>query len=257
MVHMMAGAYQPVNLTEECGFGLAGYCCSICQTGPCRINPFNREKAGTACGFSQRQVAVAHLLCYLLVEAGEYGSFIPENQDQEAVSGIDGHVLSVLGWIGLGGQAGVEKGINLLIGLSLALLSRRAGNGAANDRSPEGPCPGGSVYLLEMNGGPGEGSGPGPGGDAEPEAARASLGRLLSISAEKGPETPGNTVVIVPGGRKSRNLSTIIGLAARGFTVRSALPYPLVADRKLLDLLESLLAGRVEDMPESGPGKEC
>ncbi|MHB8919291.1 MAG: hypothetical protein ACYC4H_14790 [Desulfocucumaceae bacterium] len=225
----MAGTYENINLSEECGFGLAGYCCSICQMGPCRINPFDREKDRTACGFSRRQVAVAQLLCCLLAEAGDHCSA------HEAVSGIEGHVLRTLGWMGRGPRAGIEEGLGLLIGLSSALLSLRAGTAGSAGRPPEGLYRGDNVYLLEMDDSP------------------ANLSYLLYISREKGPEIQDKAVVIVRAGRKSRSLSTVIGLAACGFTVRAPLPYHLLAHRELPGMMESLLLGRIEDLAEGGP----
>lgn len=38
------------KMMPQCGFGVLGICCSLCNMGPCSIDPFNEEKSTGVCG---------------------------------------------------------------------------------------------------------------------------------------------------------------------------------------------------------------
>lgn len=45
-----------------CGYGLLGLCCSDCLAGPCRISPFEKEKAKGLCGIDADLLVARNLL---------------------------------------------------------------------------------------------------------------------------------------------------------------------------------------------------
>src|SRR5512139_230231 len=45
-----------------CGYGLLGLCCADCLLGPCRISPFEKEKAKGLCGANAELLVAWNLL---------------------------------------------------------------------------------------------------------------------------------------------------------------------------------------------------
>lgn len=86
-----AEAMQP-----QCGFGRLAICCTDCQEGPCRTNPFSAEQQQTICGRDKHELAVrsflrkasdgALALTKLAVQSEPGGSFYDEAMRYLAVS---------------------------------------------------------------------------------------------------------------------------------------------------------------------------
>ncbi len=49
------------KMTPQCGFGTLGICCSICNMGPCNIDPFEEDKKKGVCGADIDLIAARNL----------------------------------------------------------------------------------------------------------------------------------------------------------------------------------------------------
>ena len=49
------------KMMPQCGFGTLGICCTICNMGPCSIDPFSDEKKTGVCGASIDLIAARNL----------------------------------------------------------------------------------------------------------------------------------------------------------------------------------------------------
>lgn len=85
-------------MQPQCGFSRLGLCCTDCQEGPCRVNPFGIEEQETICGRDRHDLIAASLLkraaggTFALIRlAGDFGGEV-ENKDILAI--MQGDVMS-------------------------------------------------------------------------------------------------------------------------------------------------------------------
>lgn len=143
-----AEAMQP-----QCGFGRLAICCTDCQEGPCRTNPFSAEQQQTICGRDKQELAARSFLrkasdgaLALTKLAAQYEpgcSFYDESVSQLAVS--DDEMLAfadtterlatigrctntVLEQISQSRQAAGGSGVPAAVGINLGVLRADAVN---------------------------------------------------------------------------------------------------------------------------------
>ncbi|MGQ9730024.1 MAG: anaerobic carbon-monoxide dehydrogenase catalytic subunit [Candidatus Zipacnadales bacterium] len=60
------------DMRPQCGFGQLGICCTICQMGPCRIDPFGKGAQQGVCGADAHTIAARNLLRKIAVGASAH-----------------------------------------------------------------------------------------------------------------------------------------------------------------------------------------
>ncbi|RKX58756.1 MAG: carbon monoxide dehydrogenase, partial [Thermodesulfobacteriota bacterium] len=63
-------AWDRLELQQpQCGYGELGLCCTNCNLGPCRINPFGEEPQKGVCGATADTIVARNLLRMLATGA--------------------------------------------------------------------------------------------------------------------------------------------------------------------------------------------
>ena len=80
------------RMVPQCGFSMAGLCCSCCTQGPCRVNPFSESEERTICGRDREGLVAAAFSN--LVASGAAAHLAYAHSEH-----ADGGSLPVTGWI--------------------------------------------------------------------------------------------------------------------------------------------------------------